>query len=55
MKINLLSLSEGAKSAKGLTVIIDVYRAFTTQSFAFDRGVNYILNVAETSKALSLK
>ena len=55
MKINLFSLSEGAKSAKGLTVIIDVYRAFTTQSFAFDRGVNSILNVAETSNALSLK
>ena len=46
MEINILSLSDGAKTAKGITVIIDVYRAFTTQSFAFENGVKDILNIA---------
>ena len=41
MKINLLSLSDGAKTAQGIVVIIDVFRAYTTQSFAFEKGVLY--------------
>ena len=43
MEINILSLSDGAKNAKGITVIIDVYRAFTTQSFAFENGVKGVV------------
>ena len=49
MDINILSLSDGAKVAKGIAVIIDVYRAFTTQSFAFENGVKDILNVPNVS------
>jgi len=55
MIVNLLSLSEGAKKANGVVVIIDVYRAFTTQSFAFERGANSIINVADTQKAVDYK
>ena len=55
MDINILSLSDGAKVAKGITVIIDVYRAFTTQSFAFENGVKDILNVADIEHALDMK
>lgn len=32
MKIEILQLVEGAKKARGLTVIIDVFRAFSTES-----------------------
>ena len=55
MDINILSLSDGAKVAKGITVIIDVYRAFTTQSFAFENGVKDILNVADIELALIMR
>ena len=55
MDINILSLSNGAKIAKGITVIIDVYRAFTTQSFAFENGIKDILNVSEIEQALNMR
>ena len=55
MDINILSLSDGAKVAKGITDIIDVYRAFTTQSFAFENGVKDILNVADIEHALNMR
>jgi len=55
MDINILSLSNGARAAKGITVIIDVYRAFTTQSFAFENGVKDILNVSEIEQALNMR
>ena len=55
MKINLLSLSDGAKKARGVVVIIDVFRAFTTQSFAFEKGVRSIINVADIEQALEYK
>ena len=55
MDINILSLSNGAKIAKGITVIIDVYRAFTTQSFAFENGIKEILNVSEIEQALNMR
>ena len=29
MKVQILELVEGAKKAEGLTVVIDVFRAFT--------------------------
>ncbi len=31
MEIQILQLVEGAKAAKGIAVIIDVFRAFTTE------------------------
>ena len=55
MDINILSLSNGAKIAKGITVIIDVYRAFTTQAFAFENGIKEILNVSEIEQALNMR
>ncbi len=33
MEINILHLTEGARQAKGLTVIIDVFRAFTVEAY----------------------
>ena len=46
MDIRVASLLEGAQSAEGVVVIIDVYRAFTTESFAFQKGVEKIILVA---------
>tara|TARA_B100001540_G_C15746334_1_gene614693 strand:- start:369 stop:1064 length:696 start_codon:yes stop_codon:yes gene_type:complete len=55
MRINLLSLSDGAKTARGIVVIIDVFRAYTTQSFAFEKGVRSIINVADINQAIEYK
>lgn len=55
MEIRLVSLLEGAQSAKGTVVIIDVYRAFTTEAIAFQRGVEKIVLVAEIDEALALR
>ena len=43
MEIRLASLSEGAQEAAGTTIIIDVFRAFTTVAVAFDRGATQIV------------
>ena len=33
MQIDILQLTEGAKRAKGTTVVIDVFRAFSTACY----------------------
>ena len=38
MEIRLVSLTSGAAAAVGTTVIIDVFRAFTTAAVAFSRA-----------------
>ena len=55
MEIRLLSLLEGAQQAEGTTIIIDVYRAYTTAAVAFERGVEKIILVAEVEEALDLR
>lgn len=55
MKIEILQLLEGAKKAKGLTVIIDVFRAFSTACYAFDKGASAILPVGDIEQAYQLK
>lgn len=37
-KIEILHMIEGAKQARGLTVIIDVFRAFSLECFLYDLG-----------------
>ncbi len=37
--INILHLIEGAKQAKGLMVIIDVFRAFSLECYLYDMDV----------------
>ena len=39
MQVQILQMIEGAKKATGLTVIIDVFRAFSLECYLFDRGV----------------
>ncbi len=55
MKVRIASLLGGAHQAEGTAVIIDVYRAFTTETIAFQRGVKKIVLVAEVEKALQLR
>lgn len=55
MKIQILQLLEGAKAAKGLTVIIDVFRAFSTACYAFENGIEKIYPVGNIELAYQLK
>ncbi len=55
MEIRLASLLRGAQEAEGTTIIIDVFRAFTTAAVAFDRGAEQIVLVAEVEEALDLR
>ena len=55
MEIRILQLVEGAKNAVGLTVIIDVFRAFSTACYAFGNGADEILCVGEVNTAFRLK
>ncbi len=55
MDIRILQLIEGAKNARGLTVVIDVFRAFSLACYAFDRGAERIIPVGSIEKAYELK
>lgn len=54
MKINILQLIEGAKQAEGLTVIIDVFRAFSLECYLYDMGVKKIRPAGSIEDALEL-
>ncbi len=55
MKINILHLIEGAKQARGLTVIIDVFRAFSLACYIADQGADKIIPVGDIETAYKLK
>ncbi len=55
MDINILQLTEGARQARGLTVVIDVFRAFTTACFVMNNGAEAIYPVGEVETAFGLK
>lgn len=55
MDIQILQLLEGAKQAKGLAVIIDVFRAFSTACYVSDRGAERIIPVGDIETAYRLK
>lgn len=54
-KINILHLIEGAKQAEGLTVIIDVFRAFSLECYLHDMGVKEIRPVGTIDDAFALR
>lgn len=51
MDIQILHLIEGARAARGLTVIIDVFRAFTVEAWLAHRGAARILPVGDKGLA----
>jgi 2-phosphosulfolactate phosphatase len=55
MRVEILEFVEGARKAKGVVVIIDVFRAFTVACYAFDAGAVRIIATSEVSNALQLK
>lgn len=54
MEVRLGSLKRDAEEAQGTTIIIDVFRAFTTAAIAFDHGAKEITLFAEPEDALAL-
>ncbi len=55
MDIVIDSLLEGARRARGIVVIVDVLRAYTTAAVALSRGASKIVLVAEVEEALALR
>ena len=55
MKIQILQLIEGARAATGVTVIIDVFRAFSTACYAYHKGAGCIIPVAGIDEAYKIK
>ncbi len=55
MEICLDSLLVGAQRATGTTVVIDVFRAFTTAATALSRGASKIIMVSSVEEALALR
>ena len=55
MIIEYRSLLDGAKKSRGTTVIIDVFRAFTTASILLSKGARKIIFVSKISEALHLR
>ena len=55
MEVKILQLLEGAKEATGLTVIIDVFRAFSTTCYAFNAGAEKIIPLGEIEQAYKMK
>ena len=53
-KITILHLLDGAKEARGLTVVIDVFRAFTVEVFAYAAGAEKIIPVGGVDEAFQL-
>ena len=55
MEVNILQLIEGAKAARGVTVVIDVFRAFSLEAYMFSEGVEKIIPVGSVDDARKLK
>lgn len=55
MKVDILEFVEGARRARGITVIIDVFRAFSVACYASDAGASRIIATAKVSEAFLLK
>jgi 2-phosphosulfolactate phosphatase len=55
MQIEILQLTDGAKKAQGTTIVIDVFRAFSTACYLMAAGANRIIPVEQVEEALKLK
>lgn len=55
MKIEVIKSLNDASKATGLAVVIDVFRAFTTEAFLFANGVDKIIPVLDLEEAYKLK
>lgn len=55
MDIKILQLIDGAKTARGLTVIIDVFRAFSFEAYCLHLGAEKIIPIGDVNDAYRLK
>src|SRR5450759_3799703 len=55
MKVEIVEFVGGARNAKGVAVIIDVFRAFSVACYAVDSGAVRIIAASEVSEAFHLK
>src|SRR6476620_9887363 len=55
MQIEVMDFVEGARKARGVAVVIEVFRAFSVACYAYARGAKRLIPVAEVEKALSLR
>lgn len=55
MEVRRLSLVSGAREARGLAVVIDVFRAFTTAAYVIAKGAECIIPVGSLGEAFGLK
>ena len=55
MEIKILHLINGARQARGLAVIIDVFRAFSSACYVFGNGAKKIIPLADINAAYGLK
>jgi 2-phosphosulfolactate phosphatase len=55
MDIRILQLIEGAKMAEGITVVIDVFRAFSLESYMMAQGAKTVIPVGDAELAYRLK
>jgi len=55
VKIKILEFSEGARKAEGVTVVIDVFRAFSVSCYAYEAGVKEIIVTDSIGEAFKLK
>jgi len=55
MNIKILHMIEGAKQATGITVIIDVFRAFSVEAYFLAGGAKAIIPVGDCERAYKLK
>lgn len=55
MNIKILHMVEGAKEATGITVIIDVFRAFTVEAYLMNNGAKKLIPVGDMQIAYDYK
>jgi 2-phosphosulfolactate phosphatase len=55
MQIEIADFVAGARAARGIAVVIDVFRAFSVQAYAFAGGAAVSIPVAEIATARELK
>ena len=55
MNIKILHMVDGAKEATGITVIIDVFRAFTVEAYLMNNGAKKLIPVGDMQIAYDYK
>lgn len=55
MEIEILQLAEGAKKASGITIIIDVFRAFSLEAYLFHNGCKKVYAIYDKETAYRFK